>query len=170
MRTLLPILICLCITACGQKKTINKNDQTTSQSNDSIEIMKELDDVGKYKIRFTNNTINYSDPDSIPYDFKQFYNKFISDSIYQMNHIKFPLRGLLGECENSKLWKQSEWITIKWNFIVDFKNPLDSNIVSINDSKLYYENYRKEIGTFAEMGFEKINGEWFLVYYFINTC
>ena len=53
---------------------------------------------------------------SVPMDFMDFYMKFHQDSIYQMEHIQFPLKGmpamaidLAQDSINNFYWQEEEW-------------------------------------------------------------
>lgn len=108
--------------------------------------------------------------DSLSTDFVDFYSKFISDSIYQREHIHFPVLAAIGECDTTIKLNESNWETYKYDFRKDFYNPLDSNIIYQNDSRFYYQNYRKEIGLLFRIGFEKRDGKWILTLFEVNAC
>ncbi len=69
-----------------------------------------------------------SEPDSmvteIPSEFVDFYRTFHADSVFQMNHIVFPLQSR----EDSLAWTKDEWIMhqpfndMDGEYIRDFKN------------------------------------------------
>ena len=52
----------------------------------------------------------------IPEDFREFYDQFHKDSVYQVNHIIFPLSGLPAEDSlksDSFTWNKVDWIMHK---------------------------------------------------------
>lgn len=55
----------------------------------------------------TENTTDISDyiSNDLPSDFLDFYQKFHSDSLYQIAHILFPLK----EKQDQSLWQLSDW-------------------------------------------------------------
>ena len=108
--------------------------------------------------------------DSISADFSDFYNRFISDSIYQRNHIQFPVLAAIGECDTTIQLNDSNWENYNYDFRKDFYNPMDSNVIYQNESKFYYQNYRKEIGLLFRIGFEKRDGKWILTLFEVNAC
>jgi hypothetical protein len=55
-------------------------------------------------------------------------------------------------------------------FRKNYNNPLDGNLMYTNDNKFYFKNFRKETGELMRMGFERINGEWYLTLYLVNAC
>lgn len=79
-----------------------------------------------------NNQLNVSDQvltnGTIPEDFTAFYQKFHSDSQFQMTHISWPLSGKTGVQKDStttstvdKIWEQQGWKMHK----LDAFNPKD---------------------------------------------
>lgn len=126
--------------------------------------------IDKKKVWFLEATQTYKTIDSIPIDFMDFYSRFISDSNFQKEHIEFAILGAIGECDSIIILSQKNWEYLNSDFRTDFYNPLDSNSVSLNKSKILIENYRKEIGLIFQMGFEKKNGEWFLTLITIENC
>ena len=108
--------------------------------------------------------------DSISADFADFYNEFISDSIYQREHIQFPVLAAIGDCDTTIQLNESNWKNYNYDFRKDFYNPQDSNVIYQNESKFYYLNYRKEIGLLFRIGFEKRDGKWILTLYDVNAC
>jgi hypothetical protein len=103
-------------------------------------------------------------------EFEEFYNRFILDSVFQIEHVRFPLDGSLNECDTTILWTKANWEAIHFDLRNDFYNPIDSNIVKQDNSIFQYECIREEIGLLCEMRFEKIGKEWYLIYYLENAC
>ena len=102
-------------------------------------------------------------------EFDLFYSNFIKDSIFQMKHIKFPLGGYYIDHQGKKPWDKSKWNLIKWDLRKDFYYPLDSNLLIEGKNFIKYENIIKEIGKIFELKFSKIEGEWYLEYYWMNN-
>ena len=52
---------------------------------------------------------------NVPDDFVVFYDKFLSDSAYQMEHIRFPLEGLPSNADSSTVVERSfRWLAEDW--------------------------------------------------------
>lgn len=98
--------------------------------------------------------------------FEHFFSKFHSDSLFQMERIRFPLPGIntdemamddtiyYWEAEN---WKMHHDVNLDTTDFIVERNISDSLTVE----KIYEEN----TGFIIERTFEKIDGRWYLVYY-----
>lgn len=168
MRQLIFIFLTLGIVSCNSKNSIStiENMPNINQT-EKEDIWTKID---KKKDWFLEGTQTFKTIDSIPIDFNDFYSKFISDSIFQKEHIEFSILGAIGECDSTIILSDKNWEYLHLDFRTDFYNPLDSNTVSLNKSKILIENYRKEIGPIFQMGFEKKNGNWFLTLITIDVC
>ena len=96
-------------------------------------------------------------------DFNTFYNKFHDDSVFQIDRVKFPLKGYAMDTSESQLaWEKNSWVMHR-NTIQD----IDTSQFKINVEKteyLYKEKVFIEGGGFAsERIFKQINGKWYLV-------
>lgn len=112
-------------------------------------------------------------------NFEKFYNAFITDSIFQISRIKFPLEGRSTEFvfdENYNRDTICKIYTIKskkfyWNKDgwVSFKGEADLNdfskevINNENLAKVKYKSKNEDFTIFLE--FIKINNKWYLHYY-----
>ncbi len=151
--------------------------ENETKSNDSIirdklvlttdDIWERIDKKGEW---FKGDSKIFLTTDSISADFVDFYNKFISDSIFQREHIHFPFLAAIGECDTTIQLNESNWENYICDFRKDFYNPLDSNVIYQNESKFYYQNYQMEIGLLFRIGFEKQDGKWILTLYDVNAC
>lgn len=103
-------------------------------------------------------------------EFELFYAKFISDSLFQMEHIKFPVKGMISECDTTIYLTRSNWKFFSEDIRISVNNSLDTNKIEQDSLKFHYLNIRKEVGTLFEIEFKKIDGNWYLVYYFLNAC
>lgn len=104
---------------------------------------------------------------SVPdFEFIDFLTSFSNDSVFQINHIKFPLPESYADSEKDyetvkKDITQNEWGHIK---IVDSNDKL--LVLSNIDTKNKYRNvfYRGvENGIWVKFTFEKISGNWKLI-------
>ncbi|MFP4093547.1 MAG: DUF4348 domain-containing protein [Cyclobacteriaceae bacterium] len=97
-----------------------------------------------------------------PEDFTQFYERFLTDSAFQMSRIDFPLPGLRpDESEDTAYqWTREEWIMLK-------KPELDSTYLrelEVSDTLATDEIYMESSGFYFKMVYEPIKRKWHLVY------
>lgn len=107
---------------------------------------------------------------TVPIDFMDFYMKFHQDSVYQMEHISFPLRGMPAmalelpqDSINNFTWLASEWKTHK-PFMGDEEEYFKEFRV-INDNLISEFIVEKQMGYGMERRFSKIGNRWYLIYY-----
>lgn len=105
----------------------------------------------------------------LPDDFKQFYQKFHSDSIYQMEHIVFPLEGLPDKADASIIasgnfkWQKEDW---RMQRAVDFDlSDFTRKIVPVNEVMVVEYIVHKNGQFGMERRFAKLGDEWNLIYY-----
>lgn len=114
----------------------------------------------------TNNSLSENETvNGLPDDFLSFYDKFHSDSIYQIEHIVFPLEGVMYDEDNQKLkkvWSQENW-TIHKNFDTygGTFNRSYTEFGGIISEKIVDNNKISSM----ERRFSKMGGEWHLIYY-----
>jgi len=108
-----------------------------------------------------------SDEERLPEDFETFYLEFHKDSLYQVNHVLFPLQGLPAQADSlMKLNGNFQWQKSDWNM----HKPFSSNNGEFTRDFLDMGNiitediYTKE-GFGMQRRFMKSNGDWFLIYY-----
>lgn len=107
-------------------------------------------------------------------DFKNFYFRFHTDSIYQLNSIKFPLRGFNtdeeDEFENENDDKEYHWVKNKW---VLMRLPdVDStySIIKTKTDSTYVEKISiPNSGYYIIREFKKYDGKWFLCFYGVHN-
>lgn len=101
-------------------------------------------------------------------DFETFYNKFHSDSIYQVEHVLFPLQGLPTNADTTVLRNRNFYFQ-KEDWVIQNRLPENSDFRSdftAIDSALVIERILHNSGQFAmERRFAKMDGEWMLIYY-----
>ena len=104
---------------------------------------------------------------SLPDDFHLFYDKYHTDSTFQMSRTFFPLKGLAKSVDSTKiaeetLWQEDQWILHK---------PFDSQNGTFertftNIGGIISETISANQGLFTlEKRYAKLNGEWHLIYY-----
>jgi len=159
------------LTSCNirSKNKVDSNDLSNNDKQAVVtdNIWERVDKKGEW---FKIDSKIFMTTDSISADFTDFYDKFISDSIFQLEHIRFPVLAVIGECDTTIQLNKSNWENYSFDFRKDFYNPLDSNVIYENETQFYYQNYRKEIGLLFRIGFEKQDGKWILTLYDVNAC
>lgn len=98
----------------------------------------------------------------IPEDFVPFYQAFHSDSLYQMEHILFPLKGQ----SDSTQWSQADWVMHHPidNSSGEFRRSLD------NFQGIIIETITHDKGLFNMVRrFAKLGDDWHLIYYNVKT-
>jgi|GEM_PF-185182 len=104
----------------------------------------------------------------LPDGFRKFYENFHRDSIFQLNHIRFPLEGIPEkETEQTDFtnfyWKKENWTmhrpfnAMDGSFIRDFQ-PIGEDVVieKIQHAEANYGMQRR---------FSRDGDDWFLIYY-----
>ena len=96
-------------------------------------------------------------------DFDAFYDKFHSDSIFQMSRIKFPLTGFLVDGLKQEKWNEKNWSALKTK-VYDVDTTLYRTDY-IKTYKSFIEKvWIKDSGFFVEYRFKVIKRKWYLVY------
>ena len=108
------------------------------------------------------------DMQGMPEDFLAFYQRFLSDSAYQMAHIEFPLQGLpmgADSVTQTFYWEKSTWrIHRDWtkadstvHFERHFESPLPNIVTEVVQQK------NTPLGIIRR--FYKRDTAWLLIYY-----
>ena len=104
---------------------------------------------------------------ALPKDFTAFYEKFHADSIYQLNHIRFPLEGLPSIADNADAM-DFHWGIENWEMHKPFAddNKEYNRVLTVVDSSIIIETIRMENNQYGmERRFAKFGKEWQLIYY-----
>ena len=96
-------------------------------------------------------------------NFDEFYNKFHSDSIFQISRIKFPLAG-----KRVDGFKEIKWTKKRWSMMKTMIYDIDTTVFRTEykksskefEQKIWLENS----GFSTEYRFKLINDKWYLVY------
>ena len=163
------ILIIFLLYSCGRGSRENDKNgiDTLKLDSRSTNIWNKIDDKA---IWFKLDSKLYRSIDSLPNEFIEFYEKFISDLNFQKEHINFPILAVIANCDSTINLTKKNWEKYTWDFRKDFSNPNESNLIYLNKDRFYFESTKKEIGLLFQIGFEKINGKWFLTLYMENNC
>lgn len=145
MKPIIILFMSFLLTSCnnGQKVNFSRNDKEI-KNNSNIEL-------------FKND------------DFSVFYSEFISDSLFQKEHIIFPLKDAVYECDSIVTLTKENW-TFDSVDVRNYDKSLDNIIINQGKDKFKITLNRKEVGKLYEMIFKKIDGSWYLIYYFVNAC
>lgn len=107
---------------------------------------------------------------AVPIDFMDFYMKFHQDSLYQMSHIQFPLRGmpamamdLTQDSINNFVWEEENWAVHK-PFMGNEEEYLKEFRV-INENLISEFIVEKQMGYGMERRFSRLGNRWYLIYY-----
>ncbi|MEK6479889.1 hypothetical protein WJR50_20265 [Catalinimonas sp. 4WD22] len=99
-------------------------------------------------------------------DFDEFYEKFLTDSSFQMERIQFPLPGIktTGEEEDSDStyhWTRDEWVMLKKPNLegTEFERKLQ-----VSDTLATDEIFTENAGFYFKMVYEPVKRKWHLVY------
>ena len=107
--------------------------------------------------------------------FEVFYNKFLSDSVFQLSRIKFPL---LGECQDwgttgldekgnpssdKFVWNKDSWDILRK---VNKSDAVDYDFKVIKEeNKIIRTMKGKSFGFYLEETYERLEGKWYLTYF-----
>lgn len=101
-------------------------------------------------------------------EFSRFYKAFHQDSLFQIEHIQFPLQGIPSNADSAMLadrsfrWQKSDWIMHK---PIDPDGEFKQSFLPVDD-ELIIENIMHQSGQFAiERRFAKMGEKWMLIYY-----
>ena len=100
--------------------------------------------------------------------FLQFYDRFHSDSVYQLEHIIFPLEGIPASLKDGVIpegfyWQKEDWKTHKLFESMDGKYVQTIDEVG---AALVIDQIKDANGDYGmQRRFAKMGKEWFLIYY-----
>jgi hypothetical protein len=104
---------------------------------------------------------------SLPEDFHDFYNKYHTDSTFQMSRTIFPLKGIAKSSDTSKIAENILWQKDEWRLHKPFDNQggtFERTFTNING--LITETISANGGLFTlEKRYAKLGGDWHLIYY-----
>ncbi len=156
-------------------KIIYQRIEDKEQKVSSSRIFIEFDDIWLLVSFYETQEITFDT--RITEDFLKFYHQFHRDSIFQMNHILFPLHGIptftkKGVFENEDYrWNKNDWqLHLPIDEDSDFsKFWLRSNNLKMEDGSevsLLIESILNEGASYGiQRRFMKIDDKWYLVYY-----
>lgn len=102
-------------------------------------------------------------------DFSAFYERFHNDSLYQMEHILFPIDGFPSAMDTSLAsipdfrWTEDLW---RMHRPFKFEGSGFKQELNVFGDDVVTEQVIHETGSFAMMRrFARIDGEWYLIYF-----
>ena len=97
-------------------------------------------------------------------EFEKFYRKFLTDSVYQMQHTQFPLAGGVFECEEVIDWQTEGWSMMR-DDIRSFDPELDSLITGFSGTTCRLSLYEKKSAPTKLWNLKKLveSGNWCIV-------
>lgn len=103
----------------------------------------------------------------LPLDFEDFWDRFHQDSLYQIEHINFPLQGIPTMMDSvydatGYLWKKEEWVMHK-NF--ESNEEFDQSFALFTEDMITERITHINGRMGMERRFAKIDDEWQLIYY-----
>lgn len=107
---------------------------------------------------------------ALPDEFKQFYDKFNTDTTFQMQHIQFPLLGLPSDVDSATVVNQDYYYTadtwVKHKPIDFSKNEFKQEFQIMSDRMIVERVYKQDNTYMVERRFAKISdNQWYLIYY-----
>ncbi len=79
-------------------------------------------------------------------DFESFYKKFYSDSIFQITHVKFPVKGCYSDYDGDVEWTKDKWSFLQVNIEQVIKECSDSIVVKQDTSIFSFGLYCLDCG------------------------
>ena len=102
----------------------------------------------------------------LPGDFLDFYERFHADSLYQMEHISFPLSGIpamqLKKLDTLHYFEKEEW---RMHRAIPDSAIAYQSIMEIDEGIIEEEIGLREQGITIFRRYSKIGDEWYLIYY-----
>lgn len=102
-------------------------------------------------------------------DFAAFYKRFHQDSLYQMEHILFPLDGFPAEADSATLRDRSfRWQRDNWRMHRGFnltESQFEQELQPLGKDLITETFYHEKSGFGLIRRFARIDGEWQLIYY-----
>lgn len=105
----------------------------------------------------------------VPGDFLEFYLRFHQDSIYQIEHVDFPLSGIPNlafdmpeDSLSNFTWEKEDW---KLHKAFNYSDEYAREYIKYSDELIGEIIYEKETGYGIERRFSKNSTGWKLIYY-----
>lgn len=116
-------------------------------------------------VMFTLTTGCERGTDAVTFD--EFYRRFHQDSVFQMEHILFPMDGIPPMADSTFVEASFQWTPENWQIhrAFDFKNSdYEQNLDTFGDDAVV-ETIVHRSGKFGMMRrFARMDGTWYLIY------
>jgi hypothetical protein len=101
-----------------------------------------------------------------PEGFEEFYERFHSDSLYQMAHIRFPMQGLPDMADSSILEKGFVWEASNWKMhhplnLEGYQREFTNYGILISETVRDIYNFGME----RRFMYDQMDKQWYLIYY-----
>lgn len=107
--------------------------------------------------------------EDLPSEFMKFYMQFHTDSLYQVEHILFPLDGLPPNADSVTIAdKTFKWTAEDWQIHHPFSNANEAfkqEYLSVDDNTVIEYIIDNSTGFGMERRFSNLGNEWYLIYY-----
>ena len=144
MRRLLYIMVC-CVAIAGCKST--SKTQTTPETNGKTSATEAAAPKKSAKAE----------------DFDKFYDRFHTDSLFQISRVKFPIEGFCVSSDTIAKWSTKNWLMIRTR-IYDVDKTQYKVSYNKTDKTFTERVWIENAGLVTECRFELIGGKWWLVY------
>ena len=107
-------------------------------------------------------------PVELPVDFLSFYEEFHQDSLYQLNHIAFPLSGKPASGQFNFELKDFKWTRDGWKIhkrMADDDDTFDRKFQVITENMVVEYIFSPAYGYHMERRYGKLSDGWNLIYY-----
>ena len=117
-----------------------------------------------------------TDTKLLPSNFKTFFEKFRTDSVFQIDNILFDrLIGVVAECDTTIILNSQNWEMLTWDIVNNLKEYPNSieqfnNYFFSDSTRVLFEFELIEFGVISRFGFEKINGKWKHTLHYAGVC
>ncbi|MEM6736898.1 MAG: hypothetical protein AAF620_12615 [Bacteroidota bacterium] len=108
--------------------------------------------------------------EDIDSSFNDFYQRFITDSTFQYSRISESVLAAVFHCESTDVFTQEDWDLITYNFKEDFDNARYKHILVSDKDVFYLQTWLIEVGVISQIGFERIDGQWYITLFMVNVC
>lgn len=96
-------------------------------------------------------------------NFDRFYDRFHSDSLFQLSRIRFPLGGYRADGVEHAKWSQKDWPLMRTR-IYDVDTTEFKISYRKSDTEFIQKVWLEDSGFSSEARFRLINNRWYLVY------
>lgn len=107
--------------------------------------------------------------DAIASDFSAFYDRFLTDSLFQIEHVQFPLEGIPDNADSADVADGNfRWLRETWKMHRKFDAKATGFSVKLEPfgDDIITEHIIHESGQYAMLRrYAKTDGEWRLIYY-----